>query len=323
MNAALSQANTLPRLPKTALPMAFVALAALYITNPHWILPVSAVLLGAAQFSATRLDNETPLIRVGRYVLFAILGFGAYLRFTSESADSADANLAYLAGQLCAAELAIQAWLRRPAGGSNLPAAVLLSTMVFLAASNTFDNRFVPVMTPLFFLCLGVALRNYASFEGVKRHSIIGSLAGGWYSGHLLRQGWTVDRARKRAILLGAMLTMPGFLGAVTAGSPLVAVLSIAVVLAGFQVAINNIQTLPSDYFAGPLVGTVAGIGGMGAVAGVLVFSTWLVPVLSKISYTPVFVMAALLVPVAIGSLFLLGGEIRRVDDPAGTATSK
>lgn len=143
----------------------------------------------------------------------------------------------------------------------------------------------------------------------------IGSLSGGWYSGYLLRQGWTVNRARKRAILTGALLTAPGFVGAVLAGSPLVAVLSIAVVLAGFQVAINNIQTLPSDYFGGRLVGTVAGIGGMGAVAGVLVFSTWLVPVLSKISYTPVFVMAALLVPVSVGSLFLLGGEIKRLDD--------
>jgi ACS family hexuronate transporter-like MFS transporter len=143
----------------------------------------------------------------------------------------------------------------------------------------------------------------------------IGSLSGGWYSGHLLRQGWSVDRARKRAILTGAVLTVPGFAGAVLAGSPLVAVLSIAVVLAGFQVAINNIQTLPSDYFGGRLVGTVAGIGGMGAVAGVLVFSTWLVPVLSKISYTPVFIMAALLVPVSVGALFLLGGEIKRLDE--------
>lgn len=151
----------------------------------------------------------------------------------------------------------------------------------------------------------------------------LGSLGGGWYSGSLLRSGWTVDRARKRAILLGGLLTVPGFIGAVTAASPLVAVLSIAVVLMGFQVAINNIQTLPSDYFAGPMVGTVAGIGGLGAVAGVLAFSTWLVPVLSRTSYTPVFVMAALLVPVALGFLFVLGGEIRRVDLPASPETPR
>ncbi len=173
MNTALSQANTLPRLPQTALPMAFVALAALYVTNPHWILPVSAVLLVASQFSATRLDNEAPMVRVGRYVLFALLGFGTYLRFTSESADSSDANFAYFVGQLCAAELAIQAWLRRPSGGSRLPVAVLLSTMVFLAASNTFDYRFIPWLTPLFFGCLGMALRDYANFDGIKRHALM------------------------------------------------------------------------------------------------------------------------------------------------------
>jgi len=77
---------------------------------------------------------------------------------------------------------------------------------------------------------------------------------------------------------------------------------------------INNIQTLPSDYFSGKSVGTVAGIGGMSAVLGVLVFSTWLIPMLSKISYVPVFLMGTALVPVGIGVLYLLGGTIRRVD---------
>ncbi|MEI6193728.1 MAG: MFS transporter, partial [Verrucomicrobiota bacterium] len=81
---------------------------------------------------------------------------------------------------------------------------------------------------------------------------------------------------------------------------------------------INNIQTLPSDFFSGKSVGTVAGIGGMSAVVGVLVFSTWLIPVLSRISYVPVFLMGTALVPVGIGALYLLGGTIRRVDLPAG-----
>lgn len=144
--------------------------------------------------------------------------------------------------------------------------------------------------------------------------AVVGSLSGGWISGHWIAQGWTVDRARKRAILIGGVLTLPGFIGAAFAGTPLIAVLSMAVVLAGFQVMINNIQTLPSDYFSGASVGTVAGIGGMSAVFGVLVFSTWLVPVLSRISYVPVFLMGTALVPVGLAALFLLGGKIRRVD---------
>ncbi len=144
----------------------------------------------------------------------------------------------------------------------------------------------------------------------------IGSLVGGWLSGHLIARGWSVDRARKRTILLGGCLTIPGFLLAAVAATPLVAVLTIALVLCGFQVMINNIQTLPSDFFSGKSVGTVAGIGGCSAVAGVLVFSTWLVPALSRVSYVPVFLLGATLVPLALGSIRILAGEIRRVDLP-------
>ncbi|HVU34167.1 MAG TPA: MFS transporter [Opitutaceae bacterium] len=141
-----------------------------------------------------------------------------------------------------------------------------------------------------------------------------GSLGGGWYSGFRIRQGWTVDRARKQAIVVGGAMTIPGFLLAAFAATPLLAVLAIALVLAGFQVMINNIQTLPSDFFAGKSVGTVAGVGGLSAVGGVLVFSTWLVPALSRVSYVPVFLLGAALVPLAIASVYVFSGEIRRVD---------
>lgn len=142
----------------------------------------------------------------------------------------------------------------------------------------------------------------------------VGSLGGGWYSGHKIRQGWSVDRARKRAILIGGVMTLPGFVLAAFAGSPLAAVAAMALVLAGFQVMINNVQTLPSDFFAGKSVGTVAGLGGMSAVGGVLVFSTWLVPVLSRISYVPVFLMGTALVPLGVAAVYVLGGVIRRID---------
>lgn len=143
--------------------------------------------------------------------------------------------------------------------------------------------------------------------------AVIGSLSGGWLSGHLIGRGWSVDTARKRVILLGGALTLPGFVAAAFAPSPLVAVLAIAVVLCGFQVMINNIQTLPSDLFAGSSVGTVAGVGGMSAVLGVLVFSTWLVPALSKISYVPVFLMGTALVPLGLAAVFVLCRQIRRL----------
>ncbi len=142
----------------------------------------------------------------------------------------------------------------------------------------------------------------------------VGSLVGGWWSGYMIGRGWTANRARKWAIVIGSLMCFPAFVAAAFAGSPLVAVLIIAVVLCGFQVMINNIQTLPSDLFSGRSVGSLAGMGGMSAVLGVLVFSTWLIPAISEVSYVPVFLMGASLVPLGVGSVFFFGRVIRRVE---------
>src|SRR5204863_6823545 len=40
----------------------------------------------------------------------------------------------------------------------------------------------------------------------------IGSLSGGWLSGHLIARGWSVDRARKSVILSAALLMPAGIL---------------------------------------------------------------------------------------------------------------
>ncbi|HEX9615081.1 MAG TPA: MFS transporter [Bacteroidota bacterium] len=142
----------------------------------------------------------------------------------------------------------------------------------------------------------------------------MGSLAGGWWSGHMIGKGWTANKARKWAVMVGGLITFPAFVAAAFAGSPLMAVLIIAVVLFGFQVMINNIQTLPSDFFSGRSVGSLAGMGGMSAVFGVLVFSTWLIPAISEVSYVPVFLMGASLVPLGVGAVFFFGRAIKRVE---------
>lgn len=142
----------------------------------------------------------------------------------------------------------------------------------------------------------------------------IGSVFGGWYSGHKIRMGWSVDKARKRAIIIGAVISFPSFVLAAIASTPVFAVLVMAMVLCGFQIMMNNIQTLPSDFYSGKSVGTVAGIGGMSAIIGVLVFSTWLIPVMSEISYVPVFLMGAALVPLGTLAVYYFGGTIQRVD---------
>ena len=137
----------------------------------------------------------------------------------------------------------------------------------------------------------------------------VGSIFGGWLAGRLIRAGWSVNRARKFAIGLGGAIMLPALLFTAYAAVPLVAVLLIALILFGFQVAIGNIQTLPSDYFSGGSVGSLAGVGGTAAVVGVLI-TIWLVPVITQESYVPFFVMGALLVPLALLPIWLLGGKV-------------
>jgi ACS family hexuronate transporter-like MFS transporter len=54
-------------------------------------------------------------------------------------------------------------------------------------------------------------------------------------------------------------------------------------------------------------------LGGTTAAIGVVI-TTYLVPELTVTSYVPFFVLGAILVPLGIGSVFLFGGEIKKVD---------
>lgn len=142
--------------------------------------------------------------------------------------------------------------------------------------------------------------------------AMLGSLFGGWLSGYLIRRNWSIDRARKTAITLGGFIMIPALIAAPLAADPTAAVLTIAAVLFGFQVAIGNIQTLPGDVFGGKSVGTLAGVSGMAAVAGTLI-TTWLVPVMTTISYAPIFLLVAALVPLSLLCVWLVGGRIHKV----------
>jgi MFS transporter, ACS family, hexuronate transporter len=141
----------------------------------------------------------------------------------------------------------------------------------------------------------------------------VGSLLGGWIAGWLIKRGWSINKTRKWTITAGGIIMLPSLLLTAYAATPLTAVLLIAVILFGFQVSINNIQTLPSDFFTGKSIGTLAGLGGTSATVGVLI-SIWLVPMLTAQSYVPFFLLGASLVPLGVLAIFVFGGEIKRVD---------
>jgi ACS family hexuronate transporter-like MFS transporter len=139
-----------------------------------------------------------------------------------------------------------------------------------------------------------------------------GSLSGGWLSGHLIKQGWSVDRARKTVIAIAALL-MPAGIAAAFVSNPLVALALIGVVLFGFQVWINNVQTLPSDFFPDRAVGSVAGLGGTGAGIGSMIFTLTTGWVVDHFSYVPILVAAGLLAPLGTLVLFALCGKVERL----------
>ena len=139
-----------------------------------------------------------------------------------------------------------------------------------------------------------------------------GSLFGGWFSGFLIGHGWTVNAARKAVIAASGLLMSVGIAAAYTP-SPMAALALIGTVLFGFQAWINNVQTLPSDIFPTKAVGTVAGLGGMGAGIGSMIFVLSTGWVVDNFSYTPVLVTASVLAPLGTILLFVLVGKISKL----------
>ena len=97
----------------------------------------------------------------------------------------------------------------------------------------------------------------------------VGSVGGGWISSSLIKRGWTVNRARKTAMLICALAVTPiVFVSQVS--NLWVAVGLIGLAAAAHQGWSANLFTTVSDMFPRRAVGSVVGIGGMaGAMGGV------------------------------------------------------
>jgi ACS family hexuronate transporter-like MFS transporter len=138
----------------------------------------------------------------------------------------------------------------------------------------------------------------------------VGAMFGAWFGGLLaqnrLKAGWNVDKTRKLTITLGCLIMLPALLAMASPGGPTAAVMIMAVILFGFQTAIGNVQTLPSDLFGKKAVGTLAGVSGMAAKLGALGL-TALVPILTADgNYTPAFAIGASLAVIAILAVWVL-----------------
>ena len=150
----------------------------------------------------------------------------------------------------------------------------------------------------------------YAWFPYVG--AMIGSLFGGWYVKYLMKNN-TLDKSRKKVIAIGALIIVVGIISAILfADTPEKFVSYVFVVLFGFQFSISNIQTIPSDLLNEKSVGTLAGLGGsIGAVS--VIIMNWLIPIITVDSYTPAFLILAVLAPLSVLSIFILIKEIKPI----------
>lgn len=157
----------------------------------------------------------------------------------------------------------------------------------------------------------GFGVEEIAAYSAIP---YIGAMLGAWFGGILAQNridaGWTVNKTRKSIIGLGGLIMLIFLLLTTQAATPLLAVILMAAILFGFQTAIGNIQTLPSDFYSGKSVGSLAGFAGTAAKLAVVGLN-FLIPVITVNSYAPAFAVGAALAICSVFSVWFLCSDIK------------
>ncbi len=121
----------------------------------------------------------------------------------------------------------------------------------------------------------------------------VGSIFGGWLPARFLKMGWSINRARKTAMLVCAIAVVP-IVFAANMKSLWGAVALISLATAAHQGWSANLFTLASDMFPRRAVASVVGIGGFGGAIGGMCIATFtgFLLQLTHDNYVPVFVIA-------------------------------
>ncbi|WP_252157740.1 MFS transporter [Candidatus Arcticimaribacter forsetii] len=134
-----------------------------------------------------------------------------------------------------------------------------------------------------------------------------GSIVGGWFSGFLMKSK-SVDSSRKITIATGGLLVFIGFVSIIQfvgENNFMTFIYLAGLVLFGFQFAIGNVQTISSDLFRGPSVGTLAGLAGTIAAVSPMIMN-WFIGRITTESYTPAFIAITVSVILGVLSIFVL-----------------
>jgi len=144
--------------------------------------------------------------------------------------------------------------------------------------------------------------------------SDVGAVSGGWFSGFMLRRGWSLSAARKRTMLICAFLMPMAALGVLTKSS-VATVLLFSLATFAHQAWMTNLFTTVSDVFPSEAVGRVLGLGGCCGGFGGVLFSA-LIPgfMIGRIGYAPLFISMSSLYAVAMFVVHILMRDLRTVN---------
>lgn len=144
----------------------------------------------------------------------------------------------------------------------------------------------------------------------------VGSIGGGWLSSTFIKRGWTINRARKTAMLICALAVTP-IIFASNVKNLWAAVGLIGLAAAAHQGWSCNLFTTTSDMFPRRAVGSVVGIGGMaGALGGAtMAVATGYILESTNQNYSIVFAIAGTAYLVALAIIHLLAPQLAPVED--------
>ncbi len=143
----------------------------------------------------------------------------------------------------------------------------------------------------------------------------VGGVAGGWLGGMLLRRGVSV-RSTRRICMYGSALFCAASLAV-----PFLHNLGPAMVLLCVAIAADNFLSAHmfaaiTDLFPDPQVGRAAGMMGIAAGLSGMLFPLLTGFLVDRVSYTPVFLLVAVMPMVGTIALFTVGRKYRTLDKP-------
>lgn len=138
----------------------------------------------------------------------------------------------------------------------------------------------------------------------------LSNIIGGWLSDQLVKQGMSINMARKVVMGVAALLTIAApFIATVQSVEMAVALMAVVMFAHGFW--ITNYITSISDIFGANGTSTVVGLSGTAGAISALIINPFIGWLIQHYSYTPIWVVSGIMYPLAFVIMIYFIPKIR------------